>query len=322
MTVNDPLVHGHRQTSSKSGPLFPRGFRSCGSCAFTLIELLVVIAIIAILAAMLLPVLNRAKIRAQEAQCLNNLRQLQIGAITYAQDNADVMLPNAPAGLNSGEYQSTATTSPTSAGEGQTWCGLRIENFAYAYANTNWPYYENSILGPYMSTQVGVYKCPGDTVPSQNGPHIRTFSMNSQMGGLYSKSLVESANYNPGYVCFVKTTQLAGLFSPASGFCFVDENYTWLEDGFFQIDMVGGTYPNVPGSYHNKVGCFSFYDGHVETHRWLTGDLPAAMAPYYKGITTAQYNGYGGGPSYPSATGLKKNVDWQWLTQHASVPGS
>lgn len=59
--------------------------------AFTLIELLVVIAIIAILAAMLLPALAKAKQKAKQTACLNNLKQVGLAIRLYIDDNSHTL---------------------------------------------------------------------------------------------------------------------------------------------------------------------------------------------------------------------------------------
>jgi len=53
---------------------------------FSLIELLIVIAIIAILSALLFPALSKAKEKATSIQCLNQVKQVGVGILSYAND--------------------------------------------------------------------------------------------------------------------------------------------------------------------------------------------------------------------------------------------
>ena len=86
----------HRQQSNDQGgqregssaQVQPAAYR-----AFTLIELLVVIAIIAILASLLLPALARAKEAAYRIKCTNNLKQMELSAKLYADDNDGLYPP-------------------------------------------------------------------------------------------------------------------------------------------------------------------------------------------------------------------------------------
>jgi prepilin-type N-terminal cleavage/methylation domain-containing protein/prepilin-type processing-associated H-X9-DG protein len=97
---------------------------------FTLIELLVVIAIIAILAAILFPVFARARAKAQQNNCLSNVKQIQLGLIMYASDN-NQMYPLDQVGLANG-----------GAAAGPAWSSQIL------------PYIKNS----------QIFLCPSDTV--------------------------------------------------------------------------------------------------------------------------------------------------------------
>ena len=56
-----------------------------------MIELLVVISIVSLLATLLLPALTKAKEQGRSSICKNNMRQLTLAMVLYADDNNDYL---------------------------------------------------------------------------------------------------------------------------------------------------------------------------------------------------------------------------------------
>lgn len=255
---------------------------------FTLIELLVVIAIIAILASMLLPALARAKRKAEAVKCVSNLKQLQLGWQLYAGDFNDIMLPNAPLG---------STTD-------KSWCYGQKEDWFFADANTNAALYRASILAPFLGGQLGVYKCPADKIPSDNGPRIRSYSMQSQMGNIFDEVYTITRAYNPNFIAYRKVTELGGNLPAVNALVFLEENMCSMNDGYLQVNDGTPVFPDVPGSYHIWATGVSYADGHAEIHKWKTSVLAIPVSHGYMNASIG--------------TGIN-NADWRWFVEHTSV---
>lgn len=227
--------------------------------AFTLIELLVVIAIIAILAAMLLPALSRAKSKAYQVSCLNNLKQLQVCWQMYTLDNNDVMLPN-----NSVYDISTGMPIPGFNLE-ETWCP------GNARADVNTTNIENGFLFTYNRSKA-IYRCPADNSPVEplgggtlNIPRTRSYNMSQAINGLGGPQTGSWYIYS-----YQRSLQIP---NPSSTFVFIEVHEGGILDSLFGIpvpaDFWNGRWFDLPANRHNQGATLSFADGHVERWRWI-----------------------------------------------------
>lgn len=236
--------------------------------AFTLIELLVVIAIIAVLAALLIPVLGRAKARAQSVVCINNFRQLQLAWQFYADENDGFVVGHGQ--RNRSSRLANFNTLPWVAGT------LSLE------AN-NWDNFDTALLispdyaafARYIQNPK-VYKCPTDksTAIVSGASKTRVRSYQTSGGWWFGPS----GTQNQGNI---RATRVHDAKRPVLELTFIEGHADTISTGYFPppIHPLGERevpientsivlLQQLPASRHNGGSVVAFGDGHVTTHKW------------------------------------------------------
>jgi prepilin-type N-terminal cleavage/methylation domain-containing protein/prepilin-type processing-associated H-X9-DG protein len=271
-------------------------FKEAHADGFTLVELLVVMAVVGILAVMLLPAIAGTKPNSQAFQCLENQRTLMLGCQMYAADNTDLLPPN-----DYGWKTTYASAGAAAQAKMKNWVvGSMIEaqDAGDAPANQAGKVSElldpNTLLSPYVTIRT-VYHCPADNYVDPyagNRVHVRSYSMNSAVGTIFSSSSAMGGsdprplgspvqggwllgrNYQGGQITYLTYGKMTSFNrpGPANTWVFMDENPLTINDSSMATSAVGtpgGTYLiDFPAGNHNGATGISFADGHVVIHKW------------------------------------------------------
>lgn len=237
---------------------------------FTRVDLIVVIVAVGILSCLVLPALAKSNTGSREAVCLNNHQQLVRSCMLYAQDFENRLpnnytIPITEAAITGGTFDNWANNV-------MTWgAGGGLDDVS----NTNVDWAQKGLLAPYLHTSISVFKCPSDIYlsPVQRArgwsARLRSVSMNGFVGRSDNTAISTTGRAwsDPSYRQFLKTTDVP---NPALTWLTIDEQADSINEGFFITAINATSWGDLPASSHDGACTFSFADGHVETHKWLS----------------------------------------------------